>query len=76
MLKKILNVKGVERLSTKEQQLISGGGFLTFCSSDDDCRVPGFPNCRSACLTNINGQNLCVFEVSTCSDNGGGVGIG
>jgi len=78
MLKNILNVKGAQKLSKKEQVQISGGGGVTSCNTDSQCVAIGNPGCIAACVTNLNtGNKICVFDVASCFGGGfegGGIG--
>lgn len=72
MLKKILNVKGAQKLSKKEQVQVSGGSVPITCNTDADCVVPGSPFCISACGDVGGGRKLCIYDNLSCFGDFGG----
>ena len=72
MLKKILNVKGAQKLSKREQEQVSGGSVPTTCNTDSDCIIPGEPFCIYACIDTGGGNKQCVYDNLTCFGGLGG----
>ena len=68
MLKKISDLRGVQKLSKKQQLKVQGGMGLTTCNSDADCEAIGGPLCISACIASVG---LCVFDTIACGPIGG-----
>ncbi len=73
MLKKILNVKGAQKLSKKEQVQVTGGSGVTICTTDANCQIPGAPiSCIYACIDTNRGYSVCVHDIISCSGSIGG----